>query len=74
MSIENINKLTNYAKTIGFRFYDIGEQVYNGTPETVLTVYLDKEHTQELEHHVYKDWGANNAANRINWHNQQSIL
>lgn len=55
MSIENINKLINYAKTIGFRFYDIGEQVYNGTPETVLTIYLDKEHTQELEHHVYKD-------------------
>lgn len=55
MSIKNINKLKNYAETIGFRFYDIGEQVYNGIAETVLIVYLDKEHTQELEHHVYKD-------------------
>ena len=55
MSIENINKLRDYAETIGFRFYDIGEQTYNGKPETVLTVYLDKEHTQELEHHIYQD-------------------
>ena len=55
MSQENIIKLTSYAKFIGFRFYDIAEQVYNGSPETVLIVYLDKEHTQELEYHVYKD-------------------
>lgn len=55
MSKENIDKLTNYAKTIGFKFYDIGEQVYNGIPETVLTVYIDKEHTQELEHYIYRD-------------------
>jgi len=55
MSAENIKKLKSYAEVIGFRFYDIGEQVYNGEPETVLIVYLDKEHTQELERHVYKD-------------------
>lgn len=55
MSAENIKKLKSYAEAIGFRFYDIGEQVYNGVPETVLTIYLDKERTQELEYHVYKD-------------------
>lgn len=55
MSKENIDKLNDYAKVIGFRFYDIGEQVYDGIPETVLTVYIDEEHTQELEHHVYRD-------------------
>lgn len=55
MSKENIDKLTKYAKFLGVKFYDIGEQVYNGVSETVLTIYLDKEHTQELEHHVCKD-------------------
>lgn len=55
MSLENINILEQYAKNIGFKFYDIGEQVYNGKAETVLTVYLDKECTQELEHHIRLD-------------------
>lgn len=55
MSLENINKLEQYAKTIGFKFYDIAEQIYNAKQETVLTVYLDKECTQELEHHVRYD-------------------
>lgn len=57
MSQENINKLKRYAEFIRINpdYYDIGEQVYNGQAETVLTWYIDKEHTQELEHHVYKD-------------------
>lgn len=55
MSAENIKKLKNYAEVIGFRFYEIDERVYNGIPRTVLTIYLDKEHTQELEHHIYRD-------------------
>lgn len=55
MSAENINKLTEYAETLGFKFYDIGEQVYNGRAETVLTVYLDKECTQELNHYYRLD-------------------
>lgn len=57
MSQENINKLKKYAEFIGINpdYYDIGEQVYNNKPETVLTIYIDKERTQELEHHVYKD-------------------
>lgn len=57
MSQENINKLKKYAEFIGINpdYYDIGEQVYNGQAETVLTWYIDKEHTQELEHHIYKD-------------------
>ena len=55
MSLENINILEQYAKNIGFKFYDIGEQVYNGKAETVLTIYLDKECTQELEHHIRLD-------------------
>lgn len=57
MSQENINKLKKYAEFIGVNpdYYDIGEQVYNGQAETVLTWYIDKEHTQELEHHIYKD-------------------
>ena len=57
MSQENINKLKRYTEFIGINpdYYDIGEQVYNGQAETVLTIYIDKEHTQELEHHIYKD-------------------
>ena len=57
MSQENINKLKRYAEFIDINpdYYDIGEQVYNGQAETVLIWYIDKEHTQELEHHVYKD-------------------
>lgn len=55
MSQENIIKLDSYAKFIGFRFYDIGEQIYNNKAETVLTVYIDKEHTQELETHILYD-------------------
>lgn len=55
MSQENIKKAQVYARFLGVRYYDIGEQVYNGQAETVLTIYIDKEHTQELEYHVYKD-------------------
>lgn len=57
MSRENINKLKRYAEFIGINpdYYDICEQVHNGQAETVLTWYIDKEHTQGLEYRVYKD-------------------
>lgn len=55
MSQENIKKAQVYARFLGVRYYDIGEQVYNNKPETVLTIYIDKEHTQELEHHIFND-------------------
>ena len=57
MSTENIKELKKYAEFIGINpdFYDISEQVYNGKAETVLTWYIDKEHTQELESHYRLD-------------------
>lgn len=57
MSAENIKELKEYAEFIGMNpdFYDISEQVYNGKAETVLTWYIDKEHTQELESHYRLD-------------------
>lgn len=53
MSEENIKELKKYAEFIGMNpdFYDISEQVHNGEAETVLTWYIDKEHTQVLESH-----------------------
>lgn len=55
MSKQAIEYLTNYAKFLGVRWYDIGEQRYNNKDETVLTIYIDKEKTQELEHHIVLD-------------------
>ena len=57
MSQENIDKFKKYAKLIGISpdYYDIGEQDYEDKSETVLVVYADKEHTQELEYFVSED-------------------
>lgn len=57
MSQENIDKLKRYAESININpeYYDIGEQVYDGQAETVLVVYADKEHTQELDYFVIED-------------------
>lgn len=51
--LSDYDRAEKYAKTIGFRFYDIAEQYYNGRNETLLIVYEDKNHEHELEVHDF---------------------